>query len=55
MDKWLNVREVAAIIGVSTRMVQKLQASGALKFSKVGKAVRFAEADVVAYMASVSK
>lgn len=45
MEPLLNLKEVAAILGVSERTVKRLTAKG-LPSVRVGRAVRFVQADV---------
>ena len=47
----MTVSDVARVLAVSKRTVFSLYKSGQLPHMRVGKLVRFNEADVVAYMA----
>ena len=50
----LNEKEVAALAGVSTSWLQKLRMLGnGPKFHKLGKAVRYSDTDVHAWLESL--
>jgi excisionase family DNA binding protein len=52
-DRLLTVRQVAGLLGVSTRLIFKLRAAGKLpRDLRVGHAVRFAEQDIRAWIAA---
>lgn len=53
-DNLLTVADVMARLAISRRTVYRLIDSGALPPLKIGKAVRFQEADVAAYIASLT-
>lgn len=48
----LNVKEIAAALGVSTATVNKWKKAEGLPHIKVGKSVRFRESDVRAWLDS---
>lgn len=51
MEKMLlNIKEIAAALGVSTATVNKWKKGEGLPHIKVGKSVRFREADVRAWL-----
>ncbi len=50
--KLLRKNEVAGILGVSPRSVDRLRARGDLKAVRVLRSVRFAQADVEAYISN---
>lgn len=43
-----DVRQVAAILGVSTKTVSRMYRDGELPHVRLGRSVRFTEADVLA-------
>jgi excisionase family DNA binding protein len=52
MERLLSTDEVAAILGVSARTVQRLVASGQLRPIYVRSLPRFTEAEIEAYCAA---
>ncbi len=48
----LSSAEAAVILGISTRTVERLRASGRIGYSKLGNTVFFSRADVDEYLAS---
>ena len=48
----ITAAQAAVIIGVSTRTVQRLQASGKLGFAKIGGQTYFSRLDVQEYLAA---
>jgi predicted DNA-binding transcriptional regulator AlpA len=49
--RWLTEREVAGITGLSVSTLQKQRLySRGIPYSKIGKSVRYAYADIVAFM-----
>lgn len=51
----MSRREVAEYLGVSLEFVRDRLASGSLPHYKLGRSVRVAEADVVAYLAQARR
>lgn len=49
MERLLSTNDVAEILGVSTRTIRKLVASGQLRPIYVGRLPRFTEAELEAY------
>jgi excisionase family DNA binding protein len=47
MSNLLDESQVAEILGVSKRSVQRLVARGAIRAIRIGRCVRFAEADIL--------
>ena len=46
----LTREEVAILLGVSTRTVQRLQADGRIGYSRVGRLIQFSRGDVQEYL-----
>jgi excisionase family DNA binding protein len=43
---WLNTKEVAKALGVTTRTVQNYRDQGMLPFSQIGRVIRYRDEDV---------
>ncbi len=52
MDKLLTVEEVAELLNTSVRFARRLVEERRLPFHKLGRHVRVAESDVVAFLAA---
>ena len=52
MKKYMTVRETAAYLNTSDRFVRRLVAERRIAFHKVGRHVRFAVADLDAWLAA---
>lgn len=49
----MNVRELAQMLNVSVTSIRRLQQNRAIPFYRLPRGIRFAEADVIAYLNSV--
>jgi excisionase family DNA binding protein len=49
---FLNSAEVAELLGVSSRTLQRKRDSGKIKFYQDGRIVRYSETDIIDYMES---
>ena len=54
-DRLLNVNEVAEILGISTRTVWALRATGELPAYKVGHLTRWRRTDIYRYMSDLPR
>jgi excisionase family DNA binding protein len=50
-SEWIDVRAAGRMLGVGSRMVQRLASSGDLPSSRVGRRLRLRRVDVEAYLA----
>lgn len=52
MKPYLNMREVAARLGISERTVRRMVTSGALPASRIGGSIRISSEDLAQYVES---
>jgi excisionase family DNA binding protein len=43
---WLNTKDVAKLIGVTTRTIQNYRDQGMLPFSQIGRVIRYRASDI---------
>ena len=59
MERWYTARQIAEIIGMSTRFVQRAAQTGVLRSTAIGvgprPALRFRESDVTAWLREWAK
>ena len=47
---WLDTKDVAKLIGVTTRTIQNYRDQGMLPFSQIGRVIRYRADDVQAFL-----
>lgn len=47
---WLNTKQVAQAIGVTTRTIQNYRDQGMIPFSQIGRVIRYREEDVQEFL-----
>lgn len=47
---WLDTKEVAKLIGVTTRTIQNYRDQGMLPFSQIGRVIRYRASDIQAFL-----